>query len=365
MTIREITIAELPEFLETSLYKGSRLIPVTPERVVSQVNNPRARATDVVLIVAYTDDGQLAGFVGMLPDTAFSKDGSFRFAWNSCWWVDPELGREISLKLFYRSIQVWKGYYMITELTRHTRKIIELTRLFYFGVSSGGVKIQIRSDIKGKVRRNFEKARLILPLAAIADGLINFFISRRLEKWGKQHIPKELTIQYLSRPDEESLGFMANHNQQELCRRGKEEFKWIFSYPWLAMNEAGRPSVSYPFSWQCRHFELFMARVFYNGKPIALAMLSDREGYCKIPYAWFDDTYGELFASAIFKILIERKAPGIYTFRKQIMEFAEKNGFPALQKKMVSSELAISREIAHLRPEDFILQDGDGDAVFT
>jgi hypothetical protein len=365
MFIKDITIKELPEFFNSALYQGSRTIPITPERIMSQVHNPRAQADDIVLIVAYTDNGSLAGFIGMIPDNGSSAEGPYRFAWNSCWWIDPEHGKDIALKLFYKSIQVWQGCYMISDLTSHTRKIVDYSRLFYFSDPSTGIRLQLRSDFSGKLNRRYKFIYFPFKSVRLLDKVVNLFLHYRLNKWKRKNEEEGLKIEYLEYPDNDSLSFIKKHNQNELSRRSKSEFSWILTYPWLVSNKSISRSLEYPFSWECRHFEFLVAKIRFREIIVGIAILSNRDGCFKLPYAYVEPLQLNTFSLAICKILIDKRATGFFTFRNDLSMYFEKNAFPYFYKETIVRELAVSKTLAHKHPEKLILQDGDGDAVFT
>ncbi|MBN1414803.1 MAG: hypothetical protein JW973_06860 [Bacteroidales bacterium] len=365
MIIRDIKVNELTEFINSELYRGSHTVPITPERIRSQVNNPRADPDDIVLIVAYTDEGQLAGFVGMLPDIAYSEDGPYRFAWNSGWWTDPRLGKGVVLKLFYRSIQVWKGFYMITDLTAHTRRIVAFTRLFECTPSSKGIRLQLLSDVSGKLDRKYSQTRPFLHTASLMDKTVNLIRQSRLKEWKRKNAVKELHIEYLDKFDNDCLSYIEQHNFNDLCRRGKTEFEWIRSYPWLSKEKTTIHDAVYPFSWNCRFFKFFYAKVIYRGKIAGIVLLTNREGFYKIPYVYYESSQFSLFAYAVCKILIDRQAVGFCTFHGNLIEYIRNSHFPFLYKKTILHELAFCKTLSHKQPDKFSLQDGDGDVVFT
>jgi hypothetical protein len=365
MIIRDITIKELPAFINSELYKGSRMVPVTPERAVSQSKNPRAQPDDVVLIVAYTEDGQLAGFAGMLPDTGTSAKGPYRFAWNSGWWVDKELGKGIALDLFLRSIDAWKEQYMITDLTPRTRKIIELTHLFYFAAPARGIRLQILSDFSGKLRRNYKSLLIFSGMFTVIDAIFNSILRLRHSLWLKKTKTEGLKIEYIQDLENDSLSFIERHSQGELCHRGKKEFSWIISYPWIVAEASGLKKNLYPFSWECRNFEYSWAKILYREEIAGIVLLTHKDGLVKIPYAYYEPGQLNLFSYAVCRILLDRKAAGFYTVRGELMDFLEKNNFPVFYKKPVAQDLAVSKTLSDRQPEKFFLQDGDGDGVFT
>jgi len=366
MKLLEIAVKDLQHFFSSPIYNNLQAIPLTPERMLSQANNPRARADDIVLIVAITDDNKLAGFVGMLPDMAFSAETTYRFAWNSCWWVDPVYGKGVALKLFYKSIQTWEGQYMITDLTEYTRKIVKQTGLFYFTEPEKGVYLKIMSDLSLSYQGRIRKRKILLSIFNITDRLLNGFMKARLDKWKGKNDNAEITVQYIPSFNESDIEFIHKMNRYELCRREKTEFEWISAYPWLTPKTIqewnGR---SYPFSWLCRHYSLQFVRLLQNNEITGLAMLTCRDGMYKIPYAYFRPGSEKICYNAICRILIERQATGFLTFREDLAKYIKNSRFPVLKKRTVLRELAVSKSLAHYHPEQYLLQDGDGDVVFT
>jgi hypothetical protein len=366
MKILEVAVKDLQHFLSSPIYNNLKVIPLTPERMLSQLNNPRARADDIVLIVAITDENILAGFIGMLPDKAFGADKTYRFAWNSCWWADPVHGKGIALQLFFKSIHAWKGNYMITDLTEYTRNIVKQTGLFYFTEPKNGVCLKIRSDLALYFQGRNRKWRMLLRLLNLIDWLINGLIKLRLNKWKRKTNGVDIAIQYIPSFDKSDIDFISKMNGNELCRREKTEFEWITTYPWLT-HEKGQEwkGKSYPFSWLCRQFKIEYIRFLYNTEIIGLALLTCRDGVYRIPYAYFNHHFEIPCYSSLCRIFIENKATGILTFREGLVKYLINSKFPAIRKKVVIKDLAISKSLSPYHPEHYILQDGDGDVVFT
>lgn len=366
MKILEIAVKDLQHFLNVPLYQAFKTIPLTPERMLSQINNPRARADDIVLIVALTDENNLAGFVGMVPDEGHSADGSFRFAWNSCWWVDPVYGKGIALKLFYKSIQAWEGQYMITDLTEYTRNIVKKTGLFIFTKPKKGIYLKIRSDFSLKAKVNSKIWCIMQIFLALSDTLINSIEKQRLSWWQKKNALADITVQYISHFEPTDINLIQRLNKDELCRRGNAEFEWINSFPWLTCEiQSEWKGRFYPFSWLCRQFKTEFIRILQDNEIIGLAMLTCRDGVYKIPYAYFIRNAESKCFKALCHFLIERQAGGFLTFREELAGYMIDSQFPVLRKKQVLKDLAFSKSLSHYHPEMYMLQDGDGDVVFT
>ena len=113
MRIVEYTIDDLKELLTDEEFWKREVLPISKHRLISHINNPRALGTDLALIVSFNnkdDDNSIIGYLGMLPDKIFiKKDKEEKFAWMSCWWVDPKMNnRGIGSKLLQRAVNFYK-----------------------------------------------------------------------------------------------------------------------------------------------------------------------------------------------------------------------------------------------------------------
>jgi len=63
--IEYLTIQDLKKELQKSVFfEGQHILPITKHRALSHVNNPRAEAHDVVLLLAKKQH-QICGYIGM------------------------------------------------------------------------------------------------------------------------------------------------------------------------------------------------------------------------------------------------------------------------------------------------------------
>ena len=74
MKIRQIKVGELAQYLESDEYRRTTVIPITAQRAVSHIQNPRADVEDVALILAEEENGNVLGFIGLLPDFIFQPE---------------------------------------------------------------------------------------------------------------------------------------------------------------------------------------------------------------------------------------------------------------------------------------------------
>src|SRR5512137_1646585 len=115
LQIRDITIGNLSEFIESEEFQRMDHIPVHPRRGISQIKNPHASPHDIVMFLAY-EDGRFVGYLGALPDVFYVAGSSFKVAWLSCMWVDPEMRRlGIAGKLLHHACEAWESRLLISN----------------------------------------------------------------------------------------------------------------------------------------------------------------------------------------------------------------------------------------------------------
>ncbi|MCK4748983.1 MAG: hypothetical protein KAT15_18150, partial [Bacteroidales bacterium] len=170
MEIRAISLQDLSDYISGDSWDQADTIPITPERARSQQQNPYARPDDIVLWVATSGDGQVIGFAGSLP--AFDVHNSGRMGWNTCWWVDPDRGKDMALPLFSKFLYNWDQHVAFADMTQHTYAIIDQlgfchTRkelLIQNHIRLSGREIRSKTGLAGK---------LLYPLILATTYLIN------------------------------------------------------------------------------------------------------------------------------------------------------------------------------------------------
>ncbi|MDG1475950.1 MAG: hypothetical protein P8Q14_02275, partial [Vicingaceae bacterium] len=226
MTLREITIGELLDFIASDFYKNSPIIPISPQRAISQHNNPNSKSTDVALILALDKSENIIGYIGILPGKINSN--ATPYFWNSCWWVDPEKGKLAAMPLFYKMLQLSNKKMVFFELTETTKSIVEKFKF----------KTEVVPGFKGFLLFNFAQIlskrnsffKTIKPLLSFADWFLNCFVSIKLSKF-----KKDTSIKYkrIDTVDNESEKFINQFSKNQLIPINKSELNWVIKYPWI------------------------------------------------------------------------------------------------------------------------------------
>ena len=283
--IRTISIREISGYISSDVWDQSKVIPITPERARSQQVNPNARPGDPCLWVATSDNGQVIGFAGSLPSSDARNSG--RMGWNTCWWVDADLGKEVAMPLFYHFLQHWDQRVAFADMTPRTRAIIdqlgfchtrkEVLAQSYIRIPAS--KLSSRAGIPGK---------LLYPLILPVVFLANAFQQRRLDRIARRNVLVESEVR--DHLDDELYEFIRQHQEKDFAQRTREEYEWIEKHAWLVPRTpaSSRMASKYPFSYVAKEYKLEWL-ISRREKAITSAMMiSTRDGALKVLYYFGD-----------------------------------------------------------------------------
>lgn len=358
MIIREITVGELPGFVTSEEYRRLEPKPVTEERAVSQFHNPRANPADTALVYAVEGD-DLLGFVGLLPDF-IQGNPLLPASSNTGWWVHPEKGRSVAMLLFARAFQRCNRRMFLTDATLRSKEILQRTGWFHFSEPVEGVKVILRFYF-GNFLRKRSASRLLVDMADLADLLLNGLLSF----WPRRFPGAEaFQVTEACAKDEKVAQFIRQHNQNELVARGARELEWILQYPWL---QTGDPSgtVHYPFSHYTKSFRQQLLAVTRSGRLEGVALLSVRDNHASLPCFYALPETRSRVQAVLLQYLLAQKADSLTVFHPAWVSFLKTSKIKALYRKKLVRYSAVSGELLPLREKFPVLQDGDGDVIFT
>jgi len=367
MEIKSIKLFELQDFINSDLYKKSKLIPISRQRAISQIHNPRASQNDTVLIVAIDKNKQIVGYIGALPEKLNIKQ-DLKICWNSCWWTDKEKGKKISMFLFYKLLDEWDSNLIFRDLTDRTKKIILSTNRF--------LAVKEIYNFKGFLKFNFAE---ILPrkihffkhltfLLKFIDAILNL----KMRIYHYIYLLKikndEIKTVEIETVDKEAETFINLYNKNEVIRRGKNELNWILKYPWLTEiknEENTNAQKKYYFSLIKKQFKNKLIKIYYKEKIIGVVLLTQIDGEVKIPYIYFSSENIDLIVSFLMQFLINNNSKIFFTANKEIVKFISNKKLFFIHKKMIIKDFVISKNIEKYIDKNMTLQDGESDFVFT
>ena len=362
MKFEEFTLSELVSFTFSDRYERSTVIPVTRHRAISQARNPRASPEDVVLIIAWNDQDEIIGYTGALPDW-INGDMDKKAAWNSCWWADPVKGREAAMPLLYRFIDRWKGKVMFSELTPGTFQIISRIGFFESRIISGS-RGYLRLPLSEILPEKKDIFRLVRWLLYAVDTVFNLFWELRLIAWTLLN-QQTVKWQFAGSFDDEINSLVDHSGKNDLSRRGASELTWIRDYPWVLEGRPDSYARRYHFTSHARHVQHQWVKIECGHDIRAFMVVTIRDGHLRIPCLY--NTPGSMpgILNFLLHYMIGNKVLYISIYRSDLADYIMKSKTPFLFKKRIRRYFALSKELTAITHENYILQDGDGDCIFT
>ena len=364
MHIRQIKLKELRDFIESEEFKKSNILPVTRERALSQTLNPRADAEDIVLTIAYNDKDEIIAYVGALPDQIKKKT---KVAWNTCWYSTPGEGGTIALPLFLQFVKDYNKKVIFQDLTPHTTKILRSLPNFEFIATKKGYRIFYRFATAKIIINKIPKLSFLKGLLLFCDKICNFFYSFRLKYW-KKKINTVVVVEKVDEIDQEIDDFIKSHNKDELFRRGANELRWILDNKWLKerKDKDDKPETRYHFSYLVNSFDYHLLKFKIENKLIGFVLLKQRDGNVDTPYVYIEKTYEIEIGRSLLQYILEIRAGSFLTFNHDLLTVFSKINNPRLFKKKLQRDIVVGKELLNeIDSKKIILQDGDGDGVFT
>jgi len=174
---------------------------------------------------------------------------------------------------------------------------------------------------------------------------------------------KSAQINRINSIDKETENFIQQFSQNELIQRKGEIFNWIIEKPWISKDASY--TKKYFFSSQADHFENVLLKIHQENKMVGFLWLTLRDGTAKLPYCYVGSNHEDLVAKILINQLIEHPVDTFICFQQNILPALNKNNIPFLHKKEVSKTFGWTKTLDTFFDENFYIQDGDGDGVFT
>jgi GNAT superfamily N-acetyltransferase len=361
MDLKSYTLAELEPYLRPLFSNPESTLPLSPLRLDSYLKNPRAEATDPVLF-ELRQEGELLAYRTLLPDCFFDRDGlPYRFAWLSGNWVRPDKRRQgLSTRLLEMAEEHWQGRLMYTNYAPASKALYDHTGRFWVLANREGKRFYLRSATEELLGNRLGSWRLLHR----ADQLINQLRKGSLEgiKTGREDSCRMDRVQNF----QGDYSALVNTIQKaSLFRRDSNIFNWALEYPWVTQ-EAGQ-SLPYHFSYQTSRFENILYH-FSNPETgqqgIAWLLLHKR--VLSVPYIFAEDK--SLFphmARSILRCMIDCDCTHTTLRSPELIQSLSHFKKVFLHTRKMPQRLFAHENLRNLLPEQPVIQDGDGDVMFT
>lgn len=361
MDLRTYTLEELESYAGSSRYGKSGIVPVSPLRLISYLNNPRAEKKDPVLFEMYAGD-RLVAYRTLLPDLFYDKKGrSHRFAWLSGNYVDPGSRRQgISTKLFRSAEDHWEGRLMYTNYAPASRAVYDHTGKFRMLKEREGKRYYLRASSRELMSLKGIKGYLL----GGADWMINKIHDRKLAIFKPDQAPS-YTMEEIGIPDRDIASLIERMQEGSLFRRDMTVFRWILRYPWVT--DRDEDPIPYHFSYRASLFKNQLLKFTIPGMqwPAILWMVI-HDNKLTVPYAMSET--GEMDQAMTGEIIRTMILHGCaYTTLRKPSLVRHMNRYKKwfLLSRDMPQLIFVHEKILGIIPADRVIHDGDGDVVFT
>ena len=363
MQLKKIKITELKSLLKSEIYLYSKNIPITKQRVLSQILNPRAKKEDIALVIALDKTNKVIGFIGALPEKIPNKN--IKVAWNSCWWIDSKKGKQIAIPLFLTFLKVYDNNVMFRDLTPKTEQILERLNLFKKVKNLTGYRYFLRINSFDFIRNKNKLFKYCIPILRVGDFMFNAIVSLKNKSFLKLK-NKNFTAIKVNKIDDEIEKFVFKNNKNELFKRSKKELNWILDKPWIVSKSHKKTNQFYYFSDTSKLFKNYLYKIYDLQKNlVAVLFLSNNNGLVKLPYVYFSKDKESIVVSFLYQFLLQEKASSFFIINPILNNQIQKKTNPFWYIKKIEKDFVVSKKIADTLPEQFDFQDGEGDFVFT
>lgn len=364
MNFRELTPAGLQEFIASEEYRQMPVIPISPQRAISHINNPRVEKDDMVLLLAYEEE-RLVGYLGVLADSLFVRGQIRKAGWLSCMWVDPsQRGKGIAKKLLSQVLDAWGERILVTEFTHAAKGLYDYSGVFDDLKKVEGIRAYLRFPLSDILPRKKPSLRSLTPVLSLADNLLNGMVAIRLWFWRTK---PAISWEVIHEIDEELGAFIEARQENQLMRRSREDLNWMIRYPWL-LGGVGEDRISrrYHFSAVEPRFEVINLKLTDSqGKVVGYVMLTVRGNNLKIPYLYIAEGLVGEVAKLIVRLMKEKKLRILTVFHPALVQYFRTHRQPFLHIRKAGRHYIISKIFGPVEPDEVEIQDGDADCGFT
>jgi GNAT superfamily N-acetyltransferase len=323
----------------------------------SYLNNPRASRDDFVLYV-FVENEELIAFRTVLPDHIVFQGEKRTFGWCSGTYVKPAYrGQKISVSLLNEVMKDWEGHLMFTNYAQASEYCYLNTHAFKILKVRTGLRFYFYPDFNKiyRLRKNYHRIKLILPLLSIATCIVSFLKSSLCLKTGTRDRFIEL-----NGLDQECKNHLKK-SPATFFNRKASELDWIMRYPWVT--DESCDGFTYPFSYSAISHSLKIVKVFDKDHFAGFFMYTVINSRMKIIYHFIEEEKYNLMINAVAMLATKNRIEYLTVLDPLIARlFKRKNKCFAFSKSCTShiyTSLDVSNE------NNSIIFDGDGDNCFT
>jgi len=364
MEVKCYTAQQLMEELTRNDLWNQKYCPITRHRALSIIKNPRTLPGDTVLIVGLLN-GEISGYIAIVPDELFAGDKSVRLGWMGSWWSDPDpLNSMMAVRLLMKAYESYNGFVAGSEAAQRADHIIRNSNRFIDFRKAVGYQYILRFNSGYWIPKKYPGMRLLGGIFRIADGMLNLVQNARLRSWKSSHnLERGFSIEYLTQVyDQDTIEFIRLHSQSQLTRRNHEDINAMISHPTsLATVMEDKNKSKYFFSNQSERFFYLLYKILDESQGIVAVVLICVDGdHMTIPFVFNNKDVEETVLTTVLHHIIDLNINMLTTYSVDWIDQMRMLKIPKVYKKKRYRDSLISKKIDHRPFIDLYMQDGDG-----
>ncbi len=363
--IKEIKIKELRAFIDSQEYQELENIPISYQRAVSYINNPRSDMEDIAITLLYKDN-LLVAYRSLFSDFLFNKNEKIKFAWISGSWVHPDYRRQgYSMKLLEYCFNAKNGNLMFSNYAPESKSLYDKSELFSEVTSLNGFRFYFRFSFSELLPPKHSFFRTTKPLLFFLDYFLNFYFDIRFYL-NKQKVNK-INFHETDNIDSETQAFIEKHHKQNPFRRSIKELNHAISFPWVI--EKAHSDINddkYFFSSSSKKFKTILLKFYSKEQQVsAFLFLKIKHHSLTIPYTFFEENELSKLVKIILFYVKKHRINYLTSFNETInREIMKQRNFVLFSKTQRRAVFASDKLTKHFSISDRFF-DGDGDRLFT
>ena len=360
MKTKIFTIEELQDYITSDQYLHSDIVPVTPERVRSYLNNPRA-GKQMPVLFTLTENERLVAYRTLLPDYFSDGTNKVPFAWLSGNFTAPSHRRRgLSTLLFKAAGEAWNGKLMYTNYAPAAKAVFDRSEAFTEFAVRPGKRYYMRSSLATLCRERAGSVRLLKFTDQFVNGLHDLFSSSNLFP-----LPPGTSAEEIDTPGEPFKKLIAQYNGGSLFGRGAAEFEWIRSFPWVTEDASREIPGKYQFTREVSRFRNTWYRID-SDKGTAFLWITIVNEKLSVPYFFCSDRLHVVAArQLVLNAMLSHRCAWITIRHPELGPVLGTRKNPFIHSRKMPQRYFVHRSLEAAIPHDRVIHDGDGDCVFT
>jgi GNAT superfamily N-acetyltransferase len=367
--IEQISLGELNDFIHSTHYQRLPVIPISLQRGLSYIKNPRARGSEAVMFLAYEGE-RLVGYRVTLPDTIFVDGKEEPMGWYSCVWVDPSMrGKGVAKAMVEKTLEAWSSRILLQNPVPASEALYRGSRLFPRDNYLMGFRGYFRPEFTRILGEKGGLMGRLKPTWRLVDALARPVNAARLSLGKHRFTPDSDRFQVIPEFEETDNDFIQSLDDKDLSRKRARDLNWWINHPWVLTGpQPDRTSSRYFFSALDQRFEFVPVRFYDEGgrlNGLILFSIRDKElrtAYCRLEKA----DLGQV-RKVVLALMYQLGLATFTTFNAELLKLfsADNSGFmftKSIRRLYLVSEVFDNQKV---NIESMRFQDGDGDAAFT